>query len=167
MCAIQYRSIVQAGSATDLQLQSRLSQVRDAMETIGAGGGDLTHRLDASGRDEIAQFMRSLSEMQGSLHRIVSQVRESADSIRVLVKGASLLIAGEKLPRRGRGDSSFHLVERGFGRFVRLLRLTSACDAGRARAVLTRGELRITVPKIVERRGRSIAIAITTDRPVA
>lgn len=91
----------------------------------------------------------------------------SADSIRVLVKGASLLIAGEKLPRRGRGDSSFHLVERGFGRFVRLLRLTTACDAGRARAVLAHGELRITVPKIVERRGRAIAIAITTDRPVA
>src|SRR5437660_4932578 len=32
-------------------------------------------------------------------------------AVRVLMKGDALLIVGEKTPRRGRGDSSFHLVE--------------------------------------------------------
>src|SRR5262245_58040407 len=33
-------------------------------------------------------------------------------SIRIAAKGQTLLIAGEKRPRRAVGDSSFHLVER-------------------------------------------------------
>ena len=75
-------------------------------------------------------------------------------AVRVVIKGDAVLVAGEKAPRRGRGDASFHLVERGFGRFARTVRLSSACDTGRARATLDRGELRLTLPKIVERRGR-------------
>jgi HSP20 family protein len=90
-----------------------------------------------------------------------------AQSVRVVVKGNAILIAGEKTPRRGRGDSSFHLVERGFGRFARLVRLTTACDGGRARAVLADGELRVTLPKIVERRGQTIQVPIASHRPVA
>ncbi len=41
-------------------------------------------------------------------------------AVRVVAKGDAVLIAGEKAPRRGRGDSSFHLVERGYGRFARV-----------------------------------------------
>ena len=73
----------------------------------------------------------------------------------------TVLVAGEKAPRRVRGDSSFHLVERGYGRFARGVRLTSPCDGARATAVLSGGELRISIPKVVERRGRSIRIAVT------
>jgi HSP20 family protein len=83
-------------------------------------------------------------------------------AVRVVVKGNAVLLAGEKAPRRGRGDSTFHLVERGFGRFARTLRLSSACDAGRASATLDRGELRLTLPKIVERRGRPLHVPVTT-----
>jgi HSP20 family protein len=82
-------------------------------------------------------------------------------AVRVLAKRDGVLIAGEKAPRRGRGDSSFHLVERGFGRFARMVRISAPCDASRATASLVDGELRISVPKIPERRGRVIPIAIT------
>ena len=34
----------------------RLSAVRDAMDTIGSGDGDMTHRLDVVGHDEVAQI---------------------------------------------------------------------------------------------------------------
>lgn len=88
-----------------------------------------------------------------------------AMAVRVVIKGAAVLIAGEKTPRRGRGDSSFHLVERDFGRFARVVRLTAACEASRARAVLANGELRVTIPKVVERRGRAIQVPLTTARP--
>lgn len=83
-----------------------------------------------------------------------------AAAVRVVVKGTAVLIAGEKLPRRGHGESSFHLIERAVGRFARSVRLTIPCDAGKARATLDDGELRVRLPKIAERRGRPIVIPV-------
>ena len=88
-------------------------------------------------------------------------------AVRVVVKGDAVLIAGEKRPRRGRGDSSFHLVERGYGRFARVARLTKPCDSSQARATLVRGELRISLPKIADRRGKTTTISIAGERPPA
>jgi HSP20 family protein len=81
-------------------------------------------------------------------------------AIRILAKDDSILIAGEKAARRARGESSFHLVERGYGRFARVIRLSPACDTSNARARLVEGELRISVPKLAERRGRAIQISV-------
>jgi HSP20 family protein len=83
-----------------------------------------------------------------------------ASFVRVLGKGDNILIAGEKAPRRARRESSFHLVERGYGRFARVIRLTRACDTARSRASLNDGVLRISVPKIADRRAAAITIAI-------
>ena len=82
-------------------------------------------------------------------------------ALRVLSKGDSILIAGEKATRRARGESSFHLVERGYGRFARVVRLGRACDSSKARATLSHGQLRVSLPKIGERRQIAIPIAIT------
>src|ERR1019366_7134391 len=65
-------------------------------------------------------------------------------AVRILVKGDALLIVGEKAARRGRRESSFHLVERGFGRFARAVRLGHACAASPGRARIDRGALRIS-----------------------
>ncbi len=87
------------------------------------------------------------------------------NALRVLVKSGVVFIAGEKLPHDAgeRSESNFHLVERGFGRFARAVRLTGAFDAGRARATLSEGELRVEIPKIDERRGREIPVAVAAD----
>ena len=90
----------------------------------------------------------------------------AADAIRILFKAGVLLIVGEKerpdLTKRG--PTSFHLVERDFGRFARAVRINAAVDASRARATLVNGELRIAVPKIVERRGREILVPIEAGK---
>jgi HSP20 family protein len=83
-----------------------------------------------------------------------------AATVRVIAKGDSVLIAGEKAARRARRESSFHLVERDYGRFARVVRLGRACDTSQARATLADGELRVSVPKISERRQRSMPIAV-------
>jgi HSP20 family protein len=85
----------------------------------------------------------------------------SLDSVRVVARGQALLVAGIKAPRRTGGDASFHLVERGFGRFARVVRLAVPCDASRATATLHVGELRVRLPKIDDRRGHAIAIPVT------
>jgi HSP20 family protein len=85
-----------------------------------------------------------------------------ASAVRVMLKAGVLLIAGDKAARRVRGESSFHLVERGYGRFARTVRLGRACDATRARATLAHGELRVTIPKIADRRGRTLQVPVGT-----
>jgi HSP20 family protein len=81
-------------------------------------------------------------------------------TVRIVAKADSILIAGEKRARRARGESTFHLVERGYGRFARVVRLARACDTSKARARLVDGELRVSVPKTAERRGKAIPITI-------
>ncbi len=84
-----------------------------------------------------------------------------AAAVRIVIKRDVVLIAGVKLPRRSGAESTFHLVERGFGRFARVVRFGRACDASKARARLAGGELTISVPKLGERRGQAFRVAIT------
>jgi methyl-accepting chemotaxis protein len=43
--------------------------------------GDLTHRIDTQGQDELAELLRALAHMQQSLSGLVGQVRQASDSI--------------------------------------------------------------------------------------
>ena len=84
-----------------------------------------------------------------------------ASALRVIYARGAVVIAGRKLPRSCDPGVTFHLAERGFGRFVRAVGLSGAFDAGRASASLNAGELRVVLPRIEERRGREIAIEIS------
>ena len=88
-----------------------------------------------------------------------------AAAVRIVGKGDSVLVAGEKAARRARRDSSFHLVERGYGRFARAVRVTAAFDGARATAHLADGELRIVLPRLHERRGTTRTIEVSTGAP--
>lgn len=87
-----------------------------------------------------------------------------AAALRIVFRAGVLLIAGEKAPPRTSEDSTFHLVEREFGRFARAVRLSGAFDVGAARAVVDEGELTIVLPKLIERRDQPHRIAITSGR---
>ena len=86
------------------------------------------------------------------------------EEVQVVFTRGSLLVAGIKRPSVcSHSDAAFHLAERAFGRFARVIRIAGAVDAGRARATLSSGELRVVVPRITERRGREIRIAVETS----
>lgn len=84
------------------------------------------------------------------------------EDLRVLVRGNVVIIAGGKLPPNPseRARASFHLVERDFGRFARVVRLNGAFDAAGTTAVLAGGELRVRVPRLDERRGRGVLVPV-------
>ena len=88
-----------------------------------------------------------------------------ADRVRVMLKGGVLILAGEKCSpyAGGHADASFHLVERGFGRFARAIRIDEGFDGGRTRAVVSGGELRVIVPRIADRRGQEIVVPVTAS----
>jgi len=90
-----------------------------------------------------------------------------SSAVRVVARGQTVLVAGNKAPRRAQSDASFHLVERGYGRFARVVQLATPCDTSRARATMDNGELRISIPRIVDRRGGLIRIAISGGSPSA
>jgi HSP20 family protein len=99
-------------------------------------------------------------ETDEAMEVVVDLAGVDAGGVRVMTKGDAILVAGEKPPRRVRGEATFHLVERGYGRFARAIRITRPCDMARATAAFVRGELRITLPKIQERRGATLPITI-------
>jgi HSP20 family protein len=88
-----------------------------------------------------------------------------ADVIRVAWSRGVVVIAGHKAPGgcSEHRDAAFHLAERGFGRFARVIRLSGALDAGRAQATLSHGELHIVFPRIAERRGGEIAVPVRVE----
>ena len=83
------------------------------------------------------------------------------DSVQLVFARGTVLIAGTKLAGGcGHKNAAFHMAERTFGRFARVVRLAGAVDAGAARATMSAGELRVSFPKIDDRRGRQIRIAV-------
>jgi HSP20 family protein len=83
-----------------------------------------------------------------------------SEALRVVFRNGLLIVAGEKAPPAAGQDHQFHLVEREFGRFARVVRLNGAFDIGRATAAVRDGELTIVLPKVVDRRGRAHRITV-------
>ena len=130
--------------------------IQDDVRFLRFLGDDLL----AQGGGEWAPPMDVLEHVDGV--EVVVDLPGVADAdLRVFFSHGALVIAGRKVPAAcsDRG-AAFHLAERSFGRFARVIRLNGAFDAGRAAAVLTAGELRVRLPRIDERRGRDIPIAI-------
>jgi HSP20 family protein len=88
-----------------------------------------------------------------------------ADAVQVVVAENTLIIMGRKHPSacEHQREAAFHVAERTFGRFARGVRLTGAFDVGRADARLHAGELRVTLPRLEERRGRQRRIPVRID----
>lgn len=61
----------------------RLSKVRDAMDAIGSGEGDLTQRLPAVGNDEVTQIACSFNTFIERLGHVMLQIRDASESVRV------------------------------------------------------------------------------------
>lgn len=86
------------------------------------------------------------------------------ESVEIVLSGTVLLITGQKRPAVCRHrDAAFHMAERSFGRFARAISLDGPVDASRAIATLADGELRVFLPRTVERRGAEIRIPITPE----
>ena len=82
------------------QQLARLGTVRDALEEIASGHGDLTRRLSAQGHDELAQIARSFNHFTDKIAQMIARVRESAESVRL----ASGEIASGNLDLSNRTD---------------------------------------------------------------
>jgi HSP20 family protein len=148
-------SFIPTGESTDLA-----DDIRELFE-------ELSRTLPHARRAYSGECHPSLDvlETDAAIEVVVDVAGIPADALRVVFRAGVVIVAGEKAPVAAGEQQQFHLVEREFGRFARAVRLNGAFDVPAARASLRNGELRITLPKVEERRGRPHRIAIAGGRP--
>lgn len=61
----------------------RLNQVRDALDDIAQGDGDLSRRLDASGHDELASIAGAFNRFTGKIAAALRDIRSTSHSVRL------------------------------------------------------------------------------------
>ena len=122
---------------------------------------DLRRLLDAGTAAEYTPPI-DVVETDTAIQIVLDLPGVRASQIDVVVSGHVLLISGDKIPAAcDHADAAFHIAERAFGRFARAVALDGAFDVSKAVAALKDGELRVTLPRIVERRGGPIRIPVT------
>jgi methyl-accepting chemotaxis protein len=85
----------------------RLSQVRNAMDSIGSGNGDLTMRLPEDGKDEVSQIARSFNVFVQKITTILQEIRDTSDAVKV----SSSEIASGNLDLSGRTEQQAGALE--------------------------------------------------------
>jgi HSP20 family protein len=135
------------------ELPEDIRQLFDAM-CDGAGVPHLAAAAECSPALDVV-------ETETGIEVFVDLPGVAASAIQVVFARNVLLVAGHKpLPACDHGEAAFHLAERSFGRFARVIRLEGAFEGARASASLSAGELRVAVPRIDDRRGREIRIPV-------
>jgi HSP20 family protein len=141
----------ESGSSTDADRTS--GELREILAWLGESGVSAVSAEYSPAIDVIerADAIEIVADVPGVPH----------DAIRLVFANHSVVIAGRKLPTGcEQREAAFHFAERRFGLFARVIALTTPVDATRARASLRGGELHVSLPRIDERRGRGIPIAI-------
>ena len=65
------------------RMLKRLELVRDALEDIASGEGDLTRRLDSSGVDELAQIAGAFNRFIDKIAAVLVKIRTASESVKV------------------------------------------------------------------------------------
>ncbi|HEU4403118.1 MAG TPA: Hsp20/alpha crystallin family protein [Candidatus Polarisedimenticolia bacterium] len=84
--------------------------------------------------------------------------------VTLAVNGNNLILRGEKKRTETPKGAKFHCMERGFGKFKRVVHISSPVNTHQAKTDLTEGVLRVTFPRVPNRRGDERPIEIKGDR---
>ena len=146
------------------------TESRELVDDLRQVFADLASTLTPEQRAYSGEYHPSLDvvETSDAVEIVVDVAGVPRDAVRVLFRGDVLIVAGEKAPPPTASEPNFHLLERGYGRFARAVRLSGAFEIGQAEARLSSGELTIILPKRLDRRGQAQMIRIQSDaRPPA
>ncbi|GGW33122.1 methyl-accepting chemotaxis protein [Vreelandella hamiltonii] len=79
-------------------LLRRLLGVRNAMDNIASGEGDLTQRLPEEGNDEVTQIARAFNRFVGKMEEVLIEVRTSSEAVHHAAN--EIAVGGQDLSRR-------------------------------------------------------------------
>ena len=86
-----------------------IRQVTTALVAIGSGGGDLTHRLDASRADELGDLARGFNRFLDSQREMIGEVLATSERLRVAV-GQVATVVENTAERSGRQQEMTDMV---------------------------------------------------------
>ena len=78
--------------------------------------------------------------------------------VQINVTDNVLTIRGEKKAEKEDKQKDYHLVERSYGSFYRALELPAGVDADKIKADISKGVLKVTVPKPAAKQARKIDV---------
>ena len=118
--------------------------------------------LDSPGKEGGTWIpMADIVESEEFLLVIVELPGVAPADLSISTHGGDVILKGEKKrPAPTDAPARFHVAERGFGRFRRVIHLGVPVNTHRAEAVLADGHLRIKFPKVPNRRGEEVAIEV-------
>lgn len=121
---------------------------------VSIARGDLTTVPDLSGRDELTELMRCLSDMQDSLSRTVGEVREAAESIRL----ASTEIASGNLDLSNRTEQAASNLQQAASSMDQITStVQQSSEAARSAMVMAQGNA-----NVAERGGQVVGQVVAT-----
>ena len=82
------------------------------------------------------------------------------NDVNVSVEGQAVVISGEKKTELEKKDKSWHIVERSYGSFRRVVPLTFTPDANKIKATFDKGVLHVSVGKPPELVAKKVSIPI-------
>ena len=85
------------------------------------------------------------------------------EDLSLSVHGGNVILRGEKKREEPDAPARYHLAERAFGKFRRVIHLGVPVNTHRAEAVLHDGFLRIQFPKVANRRGEEVPVEVRTS----
>jgi HSP20 family protein len=126
----------------------------------------LHHPLEGDGADPSS--VRLFADLHGDDERFVIEVDlpgVRTDELQVYALGDAIVVEGNKEERRPpRAERpAYERAERDYGPFRRSFALPGPADLSRSVASLRSGVLTISVPRIVDRRGRQRRIRVNVE----
>ena len=119
--------------------------------------------LRSSGGDGAPSWLPSADVYETDKELVVKFEVPGVDlrDVSMSVEGNRLIVKGDKRrPGGTRDNGRFHCMERGYGKFKRVVHISSPVNTREAVAELQDGVLEITFPKVPNRRGAEVPIRI-------
>ncbi|MBR2512853.1 MAG: HAMP domain-containing protein [Halomonas sp.] len=140
-------------------LLRRLLGVRNAMDNIASGEGDLTQRLPEEGNDEVSQIASAFNRFVGKMEAVLIDVRTSSESVHHATN--EIALGGQDLSRRTENAAS-SLQETS----ASVEQITSTVEHTAASAQEA-NKLSHTASKVAKEGGQVVANVVTTMEDIS
>ena len=146
--------------------------VRESLDVLAEGWQDLWNKA----RHAITRFTPASDDASIGTNRwglLSAELHESGETLSVSIEapglkkedfeifidGQALVVRGTKQSSAERNDGHYHITERAYGRFERVLRLPAEVEEAGTEASYKNGVLTITIPKSRKALKRIISIS--------
>ncbi len=134
------------------RIQSEINRLFDNLLDLGSPGKESDAWIPNVDIVETEEALVVKAELPGV----------EASGLTLSALGGNMILKGEKRRPEAIGPARFHLAERAFGRFRRVIHLGVPVNTRQAVAELADGLLRVRFPKVANRRGEETGIEVRT-----